>query len=194
MELIPENSAIQQRPAMFHVSQEFQAGNEFYTLQEKSFGHLVIRASFDDEKLQTAIKSVIGLKFPAKALSSAANKDYQINWISADEVLLLVPEKTEFDIETKLRELMKGHFAIVNVTGGQTVLELSGEHAETILKKSSSYDIHPSNFPIGKVVTTVFAKSQAVICRMGDDSFQLIVRRSFSDYIWKWIVDAGSRE
>ncbi len=194
MELNPNNSAIPRHLPMHHVAVQLSAGNEYYTLEEKAFGHLVIRASFDDKKLQAAIKSVTGLNPPTKALSSTENKDYSINWISPDEVVLLVPEKTEFEVETKLRELMTGHFAIVNVTGGQTVLELSGERAETILKKSSSYDISPSNFPIEKVVTTVFAKSQAVIRRMGDNSFQLIVRRSFSDYIWKWIVDAGSRE
>ncbi len=191
MELNPSNLSIPRHLPMHHVAVQLSAGNEYYTLDEKAFGHLVIRASFDDKKLRAAIKSVTGLKFPTKALSSMENKEYSINWISPDEVLLLVPEKTEFEVETKLRELMTGHFAIVNVTGGQTVLELSGERAETILKKSSSYDVSPSNFPIGKVVTTVFAKSQAVIRRTGDNSFQLIVRRSFNDYIWQWIVDAG---
>ncbi len=194
MELNPNSPAISRHLPMHHVAAQLSSGNEYYTLQEKAFGHLVIRTSFDDKKLNAAIKSVTGLKLPKKALSSTANKDYVINWISPDEVLLLVPEKTEFDVETKLRELMTGHFAIVNVTGGQTVLELSGERAETILKKSSSYDFCLSNFPVGKVVTTVFSKSQAVIRRIGDDSFQLIIRRSFSDYVWKWIVDAGSRE
>jgi len=194
MELNPSNSTIPRHLPMHHVAVQLSAGNEYYTLEEKAFGHLVIRASFDDKKLLTAIKSVTGLKLPTKALSSTENKDYMMNWISSDEVVLLVPEKTEFEVETKLRELMTGYFAIANVTGGQTVLELSGERAETILKKSTSYDISPSNFPIGKVVTTVFAKSQAVIRRTGDNSFQLIIRRSFSDYVWKWIVDAGSRE
>ena len=194
MELNPDNSAIKRRQPMHHIAAQITAGNAHYTLQEKAYGHLVIRASFDDKSFQTAIKSVTGLKLPTAALSSNENKEFCINWISPDEVLLLVPEKTEFEVESKLRETMQGHFAIVNVTGGQTLLELSGERAESILKKSSSYDIHPNNFPVGKVVTTVFAKSQAIIRRTGENSFQLIVRRSFSDYLWKWIVDAGSRE
>ncbi len=106
---------------------------------------------------------------------------------------MLVPEETEFDVETKLRKSMTGHFAIVNITGGQTILELSGERAEIIIKKSTFYDIHLSNFPTGKTVTTTFAKSQLVLRRTDYDSFQLIIRRSFSDYLWQWIVDAGSR-
>ena len=106
---------------------------------------------------------------------------------------MITPEKTEADVEDKLRDKMEGHFAIVDVTGGQTLLELSGERAETILKKSTIYDVHESNFPIGKVVTTKFAQSQIIMTRISADGFQLIVRRSFSDYIWQWMVDAGSR-
>lgn len=193
MELIPRNPAIKQHTSIFHVAQKIAAGNEHYALQEKPFGHLVIRASTDLKGLKPALKKVTGLSLP-ETLSSNENEKYSINWITPDEFLLLVPEKTEFEVENKLRKILKGHYAIVNLTGGQTLLELSGEHAETILKKSTSYDIHPSNFPIGKVVTTIFAKSQAVLRRTGDECFQLIIRRSFSDYLWQWIVDAGSRQ
>ena len=209
MELNPNNPAIKRCLPMHHISAQIPSANEHYSLIERSVGHLIIRAPFantpvantpvanthvENKTLHKAIQSVTGLKLPTKPLSSIENKEYILNWISPDEVLLLVPEKREFKVETQLRELMTGHFAIVNVTGGQTLLELSGKRAESILKKSSSYDIHPDNFPVGKVVTTIFAKSQAVLRRTGKESFQLIVRRSFSDYLWKWMVDAGSRD
>jgi len=41
--------------------------------------------------------------------------------------------------------------------------------------------------------STVFAKSTATIRRSGEQRFELIIRRSFSDYIWLWLQDA-SRE
>jgi sarcosine oxidase subunit gamma len=193
MELNPKDTSIQQRPSLFHVSQQVPAGNTHYSLEEKPFGHLIIRATADNKSLASALKKVTGLSLPA-TLSSVEKDGFIINWIAPDEFLLLVPEKTGFEIENKLRKIAKGHYAIVNVTGGQTLLELSGKQAATILMKSTSYDIHLINFPIGKVVTSVFAKSQAVMRRTGADSFQLIIRRSFSDYVWKWMVDAGSRE
>lgn len=205
MQLIPneqndENSITQCRLPMHQVSAQLPAGNDHYTLQEKPFGHLIIRVdSQNNANMQKALKEVCKLELPS-VLQSNENDSYIISWISPDEVLLLVPEKTEFEVESKLRECMSKkaetaeHFAIVNITGGQTLLELSGERAESILKKSTSYNIHLNIFPVGKVVTTIFAKSQTVLRRTSDDSFQLIVRRSFSDYLWKWIVDAGSRE
>jgi len=192
MNLHPTNKGMQHQ-SMHHVSQSHPAGNDHYSMSEIAVGHLVIRIP---EKGITsaakAIKSVTKLAIPT-TLQSTSNDDYSLIWIAPDEFLLLVPELTEADVETKLRKKMDGHFAIVNVTGGQTLLELSGERAETILKKSTVYDVHESNFPAGKAVTTKFAKSQVIVMRTGADSFQLIVRRSFSDYIWQWIVDAGSR-
>ena len=193
MNLHPNNAEIQAHHSMHHVSRKHVAGNDHYSLTEKAVGHLVIR--IPETNLKTAakaIKSVTKLAMP-KTLEAKSNKDFSLFWLSPDELLLITPEKTEADVESKLRKAMKGHFAIVDVTGGQTLLELSGDRAETILKKSTVYDVHESNFPIGKVVTTKFAKSQVIVTRVAADGFQLIVRRSFSDYIWQWMVDAGSR-
>ena len=193
MELNPKDTSIQRCLSMHHVSQKHPAESVHYSLQEMALGHLMVRIPETNTDAIKAIKSVIGLDLPTQPLSSVENNHFVINWIAPDEFLILTADKTEHALEAKLREEMSGHFAIVDVTGGQTVLSLSGERAENILKKSSTYDVHISNFPIGKVVTTVFAKSQLVMRRTGADSFQLVVRRSFSDYIWQWIVDAGSR-
>ena len=193
MNLHPNNTNITCRLPMHHVASKFNAGNEHYVLAEMPAGQLIIRVSGKNIKtVAKAIKSVTKLTMP-RTLKSSSNAIFSLFWIAPDEFLLLVPEKTEADIEAKLRDAIEGHFAIVNVTGGQTLLYLSGERAETILKKSIVYDVHVSNFPIGKVVTTKFAKSQVIVSRVASNSFQLIVRRSFSDYIWQWIVDAGSR-
>jgi sarcosine oxidase subunit gamma len=62
-----------------------------------------------------------------------------------------------------------------------------------VLKKSIPLDVHPSQFPVGKVAGTVFAKSTALVRRSGEDSWELVIRRSFADYIWLWLQDA-SRE
>ena len=193
MNLHPSNTEMTAHLPMHHASAKFKAGNEHYSLTEVAVGQLIIRIPEKNLKSATkAIKSVTKLAMPS-TLESTSNANYLMYWIAFDEFLLVTPEKTEADIETKLRKAMEGHFAIVDVTGGQTKLQLSGERAEMIIKKSTSYDIHISNLPIGKAVTTNFAKSQAIICRTSDDSFDLIIRRSFSDYIWEWMVDAGSR-
>ncbi len=57
--------------------------------------------------------------------------------------------------------------------------------------KSSVYDFHPDNFQPGKCVQTTFAKAGALVSKKSDGSFDLVIRRSFTDYIAEWLLDAG---
>jgi heterotetrameric sarcosine oxidase gamma subunit len=65
---------------------------------------------------------------------------------------------------------------------------------QTLLKKSSVYDfaVWPqAEKNAGRCAQTTFAKASAVISNKSDGSFDLIVRRSFADYIARWLLDAG---
>ena len=163
------------------------------TLREKKLlGHLTLRGDASDSNFAGGVHQALGLELPV-ALTLVANGDTSLQWLGPDEWLLIVPGGSEFDVEQKLREALAGqHCQVVNVSGGQTLLELSGPKVRELLMKSSSYDVHPRNFPVGKAVGTVFAKSQLVIRHTGEDTWELVVRRSFADYIWLWLQDASA--
>lgn len=161
------------------------------TLQEVAFlGHLVIRGSIDNSGFLSGAEKALGVALPGP-LQSAEQGDVSVRWIAPDEWLVIVPGAEAFAMERALRDAMSGHIAVVNVSGGQTVINLSGANARDVLMKSTGYDVHDRNFPVGKVVTTVFAKSQAVIRRTGEQSWELVIRRSFADYLWLWLQDAS---
>ncbi|QLC72711.1 sarcosine oxidase subunit gamma family protein [Pseudomonas sp. LPB0260] len=163
------------------------------TLREKKLlGHLILRGEASDSNFAGAVHKAIGLELPV-ALTLVASGETSLQWLAPDEWLLIVPSGEEFATEQKLRAALEGqHFSIVNVSGGQTIVELSGPKVRELLMKSSSYDVHPSNFPVGKAVGTVFAKSQLVIRHTAEDTWELLVRRSFADYIWLWLQDASA--
>ncbi|MEQ6887164.1 sarcosine oxidase subunit gamma family protein [Halomonas sp. CS7] len=167
--------------------------NTRVTVRERAFlGHLVLRGGAI--VLDEALREAVGLGLPGEPLGLVQDEggERSIQWISPDEWLLIVPGGEEFDIERGLREsLGDAHFSISNVGGGQTVLELSGEAAREVLMKSVSYDVHPSHFPVGKGVTTVFAKATVVLRRPSEDRWELVIRRSFADYLYRWLLDAG---
>jgi sarcosine oxidase subunit gamma len=194
----------QQRPAAAHAeSPLFHAeldqlvdkgpAKAGVTLREKKLlGHLTLRGDAKDSAFAGAVHQALGLELPS-ALMLVAAGDTSLQWLGPDEWLLVVPSDTEFAVEQKLRAALDGqHISIVNVSGGQTLLELSGPKVRDVLMKSSSYDVHPSNFPVGKAVGTVFAKSQLVIRHTGEDTWELVVRRSFADYVWLWLQDASA--
>ncbi|MFC5699630.1 sarcosine oxidase subunit gamma [Pseudomonas sp. GCM10022186] len=160
--------------------------------EKKLLGHLVIRGDAKDPAFAGGVHSALGLELPV-ALTLVANGDTSLQWLGPDEWLLVVPGGTEFEVEQRLRKALDGqHISVVNVSGGQTLLELSGPKVREVLMKSTSYDVHPSNFPVGKAVGTNFAKSQLVIRHTGEDTWELLVRRSFADYIWLWLQDASA--
>ena len=160
--------------------------------EKKLLGHLTLRGDADDSNFAGGVHKALGLELPV-ALTLVANGDTSLQWLGPDEWLLIVPSGTEFAVEQKLRAELEGqHIAVVNVSGGQTLVELSGPKVREMLMKSSIYDVHPSNFPVGKAVGTMFAKSQLVIRHTGEDTWELVVRRSFADYIWLWLQDASA--
>ncbi|PSS53769.1 sarcosine oxidase subunit gamma [Pseudomonas sp. BBP2017] len=167
--------------------------NAGVTLREHKFlGHLTLRGDGRDPAFAGGVFKALGLELPV-ALTVVANGEMSLQWLGPDEWLLIVPGGQEFAVEQKLRDALDGqHIQVVNVSGGQTLLELSGPNVRDVLMKSTSYDVHPNNFPVGKAVGTVFAKSQLVIRRTGEETWELLIRRSFSDYWWLWLQDAAA--
>ena len=153
-------------------------------------GHLTLRCEPSSPLIAVA-QSILGVALPLSPLTSVEQGDFVVRWIAPDEWLISLPNDLVFDLETRFRAEMKGHHSLVNGSGGMTVYKLRGKHAVDMLKKSTPVDLHDSEFPVGKVVSTVFAKAGAVIRRTGESEFELVVRRSFADYIWLWIQDAS---
>ena len=158
------------------------------TLVEK-LAHLVIRG--EQATLSTPLHDVLAISLPTQPLQAESRGDLCIRWISPDEWLLTLPEQDALTTEARLREVCPTFCALVNVSGGQTLFTLSGPSVERVLMKSTPYDVHPGVFPVGKTVTVPFAQAQCVLRRLSLNSFELIVRRSFADYVWRWLVDAS---
>lgn len=163
-------------------------------LRERAMlGHLILRGGAI--VLDEAVRAVLGFGLPARpnTLSHSEDGERSIQWLSPDEWLLIVPGGEEFELEGELRNALgDAHYAIVNVSGGQTLLELSGEKARELLMKSTPSDVHPEAFPVGKGVTAVFAKTNLILRRPTETRWELVLRRSFSDYCYRWLLDAGA--
>jgi sarcosine oxidase subunit gamma len=153
-------------------------------------GLLVLRANASRDALSEALNKVAGIALPETLKSTEAGA-YCARWMTPDEWLLSCPNIETFDIEKSLRAAVDGHLAIVNNTGGYSVMQLSGSDARNVLKKSTVYDVSPENLQPGKVVNTTLAKAQVTLRALPDNAFEIVVRRSFADYVWLWLQRAG---
>ncbi len=157
-------------------------------------GHLVIRLKGDLLAASSMMLSVCGVPLPYRLSYLGMPLDATLNtlaWMSPDEWRLCCPVDRAFDLEQRLLAELSAlpglSPAIVNNTGGFTIIDLSGKDAKNLLKKSTGYDVREQNFPVGKVVNTTFAKASVTLLRTGEEQWQLWLRRSFAEYVWLWL-------
>lgn len=157
----------------------------------KGLTHLVLRGKSEDPAFIYGVEQAIGIELPITPGTSVQDDALRVFWQSPDEWLIIAKPNLACGIEAALHKHLVGHYAVTEVSSGQTLVTLSGENAENVIKKSTLYDVHIRQFPVGRVVGTNFAKSQVQIRRVSEKAFELIIRRSFADYIWMWLMDAG---
>ena len=142
------------------------------------------------DAFRNAVAKVLGPAPPDKPCTTARNESTTIHWLAPEEWLVVAPPGEEAEIETRLREATGANVAITDVTGAYVLLNLAGPHTRNALASATPYDLHPRNFPPGRCVQTTLAKTQALIAAKEDDSFEVIVRRSYAHYAQAWLTDA----
>jgi sarcosine oxidase subunit gamma len=133
---------------------------------------------------------VWGVEFPETACRAAVAGTRAALWLGPEEYLLLelAPgeriEESAAAAAAALEQALAGtSHALVEVSHRQFALEISGEHAATMLSAGCPLDLDPAEFPVGMCTRTVFAKADVVLWRTRADAFHLEVWRSFAGYV-----------
>ena len=176
----------------------FNADAEYAVVVKERRGcaYLNLRGSAEDKLFCATIANVLGIELPTASGHYHSNTDSCIYWLGPDEWLLVSSSHDADDLEIELRADMAGHISVVDVSGGYTSINLRGvaDALDTLLKKSSVYDFagwSDASSCSGRCAQTTFAKASAVISNKFDGSYDVIIRRSFADYLGRWLLDAG---
>jgi sarcosine oxidase subunit gamma len=163
-------------------------------LTEKAFlGHLNVRGDEADAAFVSAVKNELGNALPVTPNTVTEGEGATICWLGPNEWLLIVAPGRDGELAAKLGDAFAATFAAVTDVGsGQTVVNLRGPRARDVLAKGCPLDLHPREFAVGQCAQTHLAKT-GVLIRCVDDgsSYDLVVRRSFADYLARWIADAA---
>ncbi len=187
-----DTSTSMESPLRHRVAHTNAANAGVVMKEDKYRGHLNLRGNPQDAAFTSAVEKVLGVALPMAPSSSVRNGDTVVYWLCPNEWLLIVANGTQGQVEADLRSAMDGqHIAVTDISSGQTLVNLSGTGLTELMQKSTVYDCHESNFPVGKVVQTTFAKTGTTMCKLEDGSYDLVIRRSFSDYFFLWLRDAS---
>jgi sarcosine oxidase subunit gamma len=127
---------------------------------------------------------------PCRAMSANGRATL---WLGPDEFLLLQsPAQTPFPVAAEIgRALTDVPHALVDVSHRQFAIELSGNHAATILNGACPLDLDLESFPIDMCTRTAFAKADIVLWRTAAQTFHVEVWRSFSGYVTGLLTEIG---
>lgn len=157
-------------------------------------GHVNLRGDPDDSAFTTGVAEALGQSLPTEP-NTATLGTQDVFWLGPDEWLIVTAQPQMAELLEQLRRATQGLHACVNdVSGGQVVVRLSGPAARDVLAKGSTLDLHPGTFDAGRCAQTGLAKAPALIgCVDSAPAFDIVVRRSFAEYLCRWI-DCAARE
>ncbi len=144
-----------------------------------------------DAETAAAIGVMLGVTLPTAPKTSATGPDLTAGWLGPDEWLLIAENGGSGDLAGKLATVENGNFSAVDVSHRNTAIAISGTKAVDALNSGCPLDLSLAAFPVGACTRTLLGKSEIVLIREAEDRFRVECWRSFSDYVWKYLVDAA---
>ena len=157
------------------------------------WGHVNLRGDSGDEAFQADVERVVGARAPVAPNTVARAGERAITWLGPDEWLVVSSPETGEGVADRLEEALSGlHVAVNDISSGQTIIRLRGPRARDLLSKGCPLDFHPRVFGAGQCAQSHIGKSNALIIQVDDEpTYDIIVRRSFADYLARWLLHSG---
>lgn len=164
------------------------------SLDELPFMDMInLRGDAAQPVFATALLELTGLALPLLANTASRDGGRQLIWLGPDEWLLKLPSRQGEAMAAALRSaLTEQHASVVEVGSGNTTLVLIGPAAADLLSRGCPLDLHPRVFLAGSAAQSHVARAAALIfCVEAGVHFEITVRRSFADYLYRWLCEAG---
>jgi len=163
-------------------------------IEEKPFrGYINLRGKAEHTGFIAGVLKVLGVEAPTAANTVIEAGENRIYWLAPDEWLIVTPAGQQEQRRQDLQAALKAVFSsVVDNSSGLTMIHVTGEHAAALLATDCPLDLHPREFKPGQCAQTRLAKAGMIISPLTDESgFEIIIRRSFADYLLLWLQDAA---
>ena len=152
-------------------------------------GYVSLRGQSSEHAFAEAVVRIVGVALPTTPCTFAISGLAKILWISPDEWLIVCPRARLNGLLGEFSKALKNvKHQVADNSGGYTQVYVHGQNARDLLSHTSVYDLEA--LAPGRVVGTTFGKSSLYMHRHLD-GYCLLLRRSFADYIWRYLVRAA---
>ncbi len=155
-------------------------------------GHINLRGRASDDVFMRSVEQELDQPLPIEPNTMSAG-EHHVCWLGPDEWLVVTPVATAAELAGRLQQALSSTHASVNdISGGQIALTLSGTKCRELLAMGCTLDLHPREFQVGDCAQSGLARAAMLIALVDDaPTFMIVVRRSFSDYLCRWLAHAG---
>lgn len=163
-------------------------------IEEKPFhGFLNLRGRPSHTGFVAGVLKVLGAEAPTEANTVIEAGDHRVYWLGPDEWLIVTPAGQQEKLQQDLLDALDGVFSsVVDNSSGLTMIHVTGDNAGALLATDCPFDLHPREFKSGQCAQTRLAKAGMLIAPLSDGpGFEVIIRRSFADYLLRWLQDAA---
>lgn len=161
---------------------------------QADLGHINLRGATANPDFLAAVAGVLRQELPLEA-NTMTMGDHRVFWLGPDEWQIVTAVDNTDELVTRLRDALPGiHASVSDLTGGQVAMHISGPGVLDVLAKGSTLDLSPAGLELGASAQSGLAKASMLIGRIDDAEpvFEIIVRRSFSDYVVRWLNHAAA--
>lgn len=196
----PLTAAVDSRIDAFRVGPAAHLGDRFAAaevagpravrIREVPFVTMVGVRALPGSPAATRIETLLGTPLPTACGGVAAGDGTHVLWLSPDE-FLVVGDRPPAELTAVLVAALAGEpGSVTDLSANRTTLELSGPSARAVLEKGCPLDLHPRAFGVGTAYLTTIGKVPVVLWKVADESYRIMPRSSFADFLGRWLVDA----
>ena len=91
-----------------------------------------------------------------------------------------------------IADLDRDGTTLVDLSAGLAAIELSGPFARDLLERLTALDVRPEGFPVGEVRAGAVARVSAVLARVDEDAYLLLVSSPQAPDAWEMALDVGA--
>ena len=152
-------------------------------------GFISVRGEIGNPAFLDATAKALGLSLPTEPCTIVSTGSTSALWMSPDEWMIIVPRERVPVLTKALTDGLSGiRSQVVDNSGGYTQVVILGRNARDVLSHCTVYDI--DHLGENRIVGTTFGKSSVYLRKHGE-GYCLLLRRSFADYIWRYL-DRGA--
>lgn len=184
--------ALRRSPAQALAGEMTEGSNERVALREVPFAVMTALRVEPGTPAADRVEQALGCALPTAVGGVASAGERHVLWLAPDEFLTWSPDGS-LDPVAAAAELAgrvggdRGQ--AVDVSSNRTTLELSGPRAASVMATSCTLDLHPSAWPAGAAYATTVARVPAVVWRVEQDTFRVLPRSSFAEFLVRWLLD-----